>query len=97
MLQNLSGTFFKSDERILWIYKNIYRWWISLTVRKSSNIIVQTEWMKEALVARNYNKDKILIAKQDINNIQTENIEVKNMMRTYYSIQQLIINIKIIL
>lgn len=56
-----------------------------------------TEWMKEALVARIYNKDKILIAKPDINNIQIENIEVKNMMRTYYSIQQLIINIKILL
>lgn len=69
--------FFKSDERILWIYKNIYRWWISLTVRKSSNIIVQTEWMKEALVARNYNKDKILIAKPDIGNIQIENIKAK--------------------
>lgn len=69
--------FLKSDERLLWIYKNIYRWWISLTVKKDSTIIVQTKWMKEALVKRGYNVDKILISKPDINNIQVENIEIK--------------------
>lgn len=69
--------FFDSDERLLWLYKNIYRFWIRLTVKKDYNIIVQTEWMKEALVKKNYNEKKILIAKPDINNIQVENIRTK--------------------
>lgn len=65
---------FKEDEAKLWIYKNIYKWWIDFTVKRHANIIVQTEWMKEALINRGYSNDKILVSKPDIGIVEIDKI-----------------------
>lgn len=66
---------FKSDERKLWVYKNIYKWWIDLTVKKYANVIVQNQWMKEALIARGYKREKITVSMPNVKNIEIKKVQ----------------------
>lgn len=66
---------FKQDERKLWIYKNIFKWWIDLTVKNKAKVIVQTEWMKNALKQRGYIESNIIIAKPNVNIIDIDKVE----------------------
>lgn len=66
---------FKCDERKLWVYKNIYKLWIDFTIRKKAYVVVQTYWMKDALIKRGYLKDKIIISKPNISNINIDNVK----------------------
>lgn len=66
---------FKLDERNMWLYKNIYKIWIDLTVKNRADVIVQTKWMKEALIDRGYDSRQIIISKPNINDIDIKNIK----------------------
>jgi glycosyltransferase involved in cell wall biosynthesis len=67
--------FFKKSERILWFYKNIYKKIIRFSLRKNSYIVVQTEWMKNAVVEQfNWDPIKISIIKPNIENIPLEKV-----------------------
>lgn len=67
----------KSDERKMWFYKYLYKIWIDLSIKKYHKIVVQTKWMKEALINDGYNEDKILVARPTIDNIDIDLDKVK--------------------
>jgi glycosyltransferase involved in cell wall biosynthesis len=67
-----SWDLFKKDERKLWFYKYIYKLWIDFTVRKEHYIVVQTNWMKEALIENGYSEQKILISHPNIKEINID-------------------------
>ena len=51
---------FDSNERSLWFYKNIYKRIIKITLKNNFHIVVQTEWMKNAVIEQfKWNPKKI--------------------------------------
>lgn len=64
----------KKDERKLWAYKNLYKLWIDFTVKKNAYVVVQTHWMREALIDRGYLKEKIVISKPNVDHIEIDRI-----------------------
>ncbi len=74
-LENINWNFFNKDERALRFYKSIYKKLIRLTLKSNSYIVVQTEWMKNAVVEQfNWNSKKISVIKPNIKNIAVEKI-----------------------
>jgi len=52
--------FFKSQERILWFYKNIYPFFVKLFVNSSTQIFVQLNYIKDGFAQKyNFPKEKI--------------------------------------
>lgn len=73
--KGVNWNFFNKDERILWFYKNIYKKLIRLTLKSNSYIVVQTEWIKNAVMEQfNWNSKKISVIKPNIKNIAVEKI-----------------------
>jgi glycosyltransferase involved in cell wall biosynthesis len=73
--QTNNWTFFKKNERILWFYKNIYKKIIRFGLKENSYIVVQTEWMKNAVVEQfNWDPIKISTIKPNIKNILLEKV-----------------------
>lgn len=73
--KNINWKFFCKNERLLWFYKNIYKKLIRLTLKSNSYIVVQTEWMKNAVIEQfNWNSKKISVIKPNIKNIAIEKI-----------------------
>lgn len=63
------------NERSIWFYKNIYKKMIKYSLKDNSYIVVQTEWMKNAVVEQfNWNPKKISVIKPDIKSISIEKI-----------------------
>lgn len=67
----------KADEKKMWFYKNIYKVWIDLTVKNKADIVVQTKWMKTALLDRGYSEKRITIAKPHMKKIDTFNVQIR--------------------
>lgn len=65
----------KKDERKMWFYKYLYKIWIDLSIKKDHKIVVQTNWMKDALIEDGYNEENIIISKPNISNIDVEEVE----------------------
>lgn len=65
----------KKDERKMWFYKYIYKIWIDISIKRNHYIIVQTEWMKQALIDDNYDSSKILISTPTLNPIDINLVE----------------------
>jgi len=58
---------FDSHERRYWFYKNIYKWLIRLSIGKNTQIVVQTRWMKHALMrAFRWDPTQISIIKPEV-------------------------------
>jgi glycosyltransferase involved in cell wall biosynthesis len=73
--KNINWDFFNKNERILWFYKNIYKRIIKYSLRKNSYIVVQTEWMKNAVMKQfNFDPSKITVIKPDLVKISIEEI-----------------------
>jgi len=71
--EGVNWDFFNKDERILWFYKNIYKKLIKLTLKSNSYIVVQTEWMKNAVMEQfNWNSKRISVIKPNIKSIAVE-------------------------
>lgn len=66
---------FKSDERKLWFYTNVYKHLIHNSIKKDMYISVQTNWMKEALIENGINEDKIIISKPKLKEFDINDIE----------------------
>ena len=76
---NINWKFFCKNERLLWFYKNIYKKLIRLTLKSNSYIVVQTEWMKNAVMEQfNWSSKKISVIKPNIKNIAVEKISKIN-------------------
>lgn len=67
---------FRKDERKMWFYKYIYKIWIDLSIKKGHKIVVQTRWMKDALINDGYNEENIVISKPNIENIDIEQTKI---------------------
>lgn len=73
--QAIKWNFFKKDERFYWFRKNVYKEIIKYSLRKNSYIIVQTEWMKNAVIEQfNWNPKKISAIKPNVENIPLEKV-----------------------
>lgn len=73
--QTIKWDFFKKDERFYWFRKNVYREIIKYSLGKNSYIVVQTEWMKNAVIEQfNWNPKKISVIKPNIENISEEKV-----------------------
>lgn len=70
-----SWSLLKKDERKMWFYKYLYKIWIDCTIQKNHYIVVQTKWMKDAVIKSGYSKDKIIVSRPEINNINVDKIE----------------------
>ena len=68
---------FKADERKLWAYQHIYKRLIHNSLNAEMDIVVQTRWMKEALIEKGIHSDKITISKPEINDIDVNKVENK--------------------
>lgn len=73
--EGINWNFFSKNERSLWFYKNVYKKLIRFTLKSNSYIVVQTEWMKNAVMEQfNWNSKKISVIKPNIKNISIEKI-----------------------
>jgi len=73
--ENINWKFFCKNERLLWFYKNIYKKIIRVSLKKNFYIVVQTEWMRDAVIEQfNWNPKKITIIKPNLKNINIEEI-----------------------
>jgi len=73
--QTIKWDFFKKDERFYWFRKNIYEKIIKYSLRKNSYIVVQTEWMKNAVIEQfNWNPKKISVIKPNVENIPLQKV-----------------------
>lgn len=78
--KDLKWSLMKKDERVYWMYKNIYFHLIKNWVKKTDKFIVQTNWMKKALVEEmQCDSEKIEIIKPNIADIQIEEIGKKEL------------------
>lgn len=61
---NFKWNFFDKEERLLFLYSKFYSFFIFLYSKPSTQFVVQTEWMKTALInGFNIKKDKISVIK----------------------------------
>jgi len=75
--ENTNWSFFNNNERILWFYKNIYKKIIKYSLKDNFYIVVQTEWMKNAVIKQfNWNTKYISAIKPDIENISIDKISM---------------------
>ena len=73
--EDINWDFFNKNERILWFYKNIYKRIIKYSLKDNSYIIVQTEWMRNAVIKQfNWDSSKISVIKPDLVKISIEEI-----------------------
>ncbi|MEQ3308870.1 glycosyltransferase [Fusobacterium varium] len=78
---------FKKEERLFWIYKNIYPFFIKMYLDRIKKIIVQTEWVKKEFSQKfNYNLKNIIVVKPSINLPDTSKIKMisKEKFRIFY-------------
>ena len=73
--QSIKWNFLKKDEKTLWFYKNIYKKIIKYSLKDNSYIVVQTKWMKNAVIEQfNWNPKKISVIKPNVKNIVIEKV-----------------------
>lgn len=92
-LVNLKWNFFKKEERLFWLYKNIYPFFIKYHLKKVKKIIVQTEWVKEEFSNKfNYLKENIVLMRPKIQKIDIDNVKIieKKNFRIFYPATPLI-------
>lgn len=65
----------KGDERKLWFYTNIYKYLIHNSIKADMYVSVQTKWMKDALIEKGINKDRIIISKPKLKEFDVNDIE----------------------
>ncbi|MCM3610418.1 glycosyltransferase [Planococcus sp. MERTA32b] len=62
--------FFRNEERKLWFYQNIYYQLIKSSVRKSGQVIVQTNWFKRQIIKKTgIDEELVLVDKPAFNHI----------------------------
>lgn len=77
----------KKEERLFWIYKNIYPFFTKMYLDRIKKIIVQTEWVKKEFSQKfNYNLKNIIVVKPSINLPDTSKIKMisKEKFRIFY-------------
>ena len=83
----LNWNILKKEERIFWMYKNIYPFFIKQHLNKVRKVIVQTEWVKEGFNKNfNYSIYDIAVVRPEIKKINVDSIKSipKNKFRIFY-------------
>lgn len=62
---------FKKSERSLWMYKNIYPFFIGINLFKHTHMVVQAEWMKRAFLKKfpRHDSEKVYVFSPEISKI----------------------------
>lgn len=84
---------FDKKQRVYWLYKNIYPFFIKQNLSKIDKIIVQTEWVKEAFVKKfNFSRDHIFVDKPSIKMPEIDKVKIipKDKFRIFYPASPLI-------
>lgn len=92
-LVDLKWNFFKKNQRIYWMYKNIYPIFIRQYLNRVRKVIVQTEWVKKEFSKKfNYLENNIVLIKPEVKKINMEEIKVinKSKYRIFYPATPLI-------
>lgn len=76
--------FFKADERKLWFYTNIYKHLIHNSIKSYMYVSVQTKWMKDALIEKGIDADKIIISKPKLKEFDVDSIEKLSLDKEKY-------------
>lgn len=86
-LSKENWSFFQKDERLFWLYKNIYPFFIKQYLNRVKKVVVQTEWVKEEFCkCFGYPKSDIELIKPEINlpNVKEIISEPKEKFRIFY-------------
>ncbi|MBA7583319.1 hypothetical protein ES708_25261 [subsurface metagenome] len=85
--EDTNWNFFCKNERPLWFYKNIYKKIIKYSLKDNSYIVVQTEWMKNAVIEQfNWEPKKISVIKPNLKGTLIENIPMIDFNDTKFHI-----------
>lgn len=77
---------FKKAERMMWLYKYIYPFFVKRTLNKNTEVIVQIPFIKEGFVKRfNYDYNKVHVAFPDVESIDINNIASHDFGNEYYN------------
>ena len=73
--EDINWDFFNKNERILWFYKNIYKRIIKYSIKDNYYILVQTEWMRNAVINQfGWKPSKVMVIKPNLVKISIEKI-----------------------
>jgi len=73
--EDINWDFFNKNERILWFYKNIYKRIIKYSIKDNYYILVQTEWMRNAVINQfGWKPSKVMVIKPNLVKISIEEI-----------------------
>lgn len=73
------------EERILAVYQHIIGPIIKRSIRKSDYTIVQTEWMKQAILEQTkINEKKIILARPPVNLVKSKDFNINDFEKTSY-------------
>jgi hypothetical protein len=65
--EDINWDFFNKNERILWFYKNIYKKIIKYSMKDNYYILVQTEWMRNAMINQfGWKLSKVMVIKPNL-------------------------------
>lgn len=90
---DLKWNILKKNQRLYWMYKNIYPFFIKLYLKRVEKIIVQTEWVKNEFSKKfNYPTDNIVLMKPRIKKSNMASIKTisKSKFRIFYPATPLI-------
>jgi len=78
---------FNTNEYMCWFKKNLYRKIIEKSITKTSQIIVQTNWMKRKIIERfTLNENNIHVIKPDFKNIDVDKVKKTKLNNNLYHI-----------
>ncbi|MGL5903663.1 MAG: glycosyltransferase [Cetobacterium sp.] len=90
---NLKWNILKKNERLYWMYKNIYPIFIKQHLNKVKKVIVQTEWVRDGFSNKfKYPIKNIILIRPEIKKIDVDSIRIipKNKFRIFYPAAPLI-------
>ncbi|WP_373079641.1 glycosyltransferase [Fusobacterium varium] len=92
-ITEMKWNFLKKEERLFWMYKNIYPIFIRIYLSRIKKIIVQTKWIKKNFSQKfNYNLKNIMVVEPNINLPDVSKIKIipKEKFRIFYPAMPLV-------
>lgn len=67
--------FLRKEERKYWFYKNIFKIWMHKSISKDMYIVVQNNWMKQAVLKYGYLDKNIRVCNPDVGIIEIDKVQ----------------------
>lgn len=90
---DLKWNILEQNQRLYWMYRNIYPIFIKQHLNKVKKVIVQTKWVKDGFSKRfNYPKENIILLRPEIKKIDVSSVKLisKDKFRIFYPAAPLI-------